>query len=301
MPVTELITIGEAFEDLIFAHLDRLPKPGEEIRTPTLVRTVGGGAVITAIAGARLGLGCRVVSALSAPAAGRLRRERVGVLNVKRGNEPHAVTAALSTAANRTFVTFDGVNDAIEPRLLAAVPRIRGRHIHFAFFPRQCRRWIRPLDVLRARGLSTSWDFGWNDALVRDADFPALLMRLDYVFFNDQEARLYAHRARFDAAIARWRRHPRVVVVKMGDRGSRWIADGRMVEAAPPRVRAIDSTGAGDAFNAGFLYARLRGGSPRRSLETGNFVGAMSTRAVGGIDALPRARDLPARLRRDAS
>ena len=88
-------------------------------------------AVITAIAGARLGLGCRVVSALSAPAAGRLRRERVGVLNVKRENEPHAVTAALSTAANRTFVTFDGVNDAIEPRLLAAVPRIRGRHIHF--------------------------------------------------------------------------------------------------------------------------------------------------------------------------
>lgn len=297
MPPPELVTIGEAFEDLIFANLDRLPRPGEEIRTPTLVRTIGGGAVITAIAAARLGLQCRIVSALSAAAAARLRRERVGVLNLKRGREPHAVTAALSTAANRTFVTFNGVNDTIEPRLLDAARRVRGRHVHLACSPRRCRRWIRTLDALRARGISTSWDFGWNDALARDAYFPVLLTRLDYVFFNDQEARLYARRARLDAAIARWRRHPRVVVVKMGDRGSRWIAGGRILEAAPPRVRAVDATGAGDAFNAGFLFARLRGYSPRRSLETANFVGAMSTRGFGGIDALPRRRELPAALR----
>ena len=301
MPAPELVTIGEAFEDLIFANLDRLPRSGEEIRTRTLVRTIGGGAVITAIAAARLGLRARIVSALSAAAATRLRRERVSVLNLKRRSEPHAVTAALSTAAERTFVTFNGVNDAIEPRLLEAAGRAQGRHVHLACYPRRCARWIQALDGLRARGISTSWDFGLNDQLLRDRQFPALLTRLDYVFFNDQEARLYARLARLDAAIARWRTHPRVIVVKMGDRGSRWIGDGRVLEAAARRVRAIDTTGAGDAFNAGFLFARLRGGSPRRSLETGNFVGAMSTRAVGGIDGLPRRRELPSALRVRAS
>jgi sugar/nucleoside kinase (ribokinase family) len=301
VPAPELVTIGEAFEDLIFANLDRLPRPGEEIRTPTLVRTIGGGAVITAIAAARLGLRSRIVSALSASAATRLRRERVGVLNLKRRSEPHAVTAALSTAAERTFVTFDGVNTAIEPRLLESAGRARGRHVHLALCPKRFDRWITTLDILRARGISTSWDFGWDDRLLDDRLFPALLTRLDYVFFNEQEARLYSRRRSVRDAIARWRSHPHVVIVKVGDRGSWWVSGGRILHAAARRVRPIDTTGAGEAFNAGFLFARLRGCSPRRSLETGNYVGAMSTRAIGGIDGLPRRRELPSALRAGAS
>ena len=301
MPVPELVTVGEAFEDLIFADLDRFPRPGEEVRTRTFVRTLGGGAVITAIAAARLGLGCRVVSGLSAAGAAHLRHERVRALNLRRTDEPHAVTAAISTRANRTFVTFMGVNDRLEPRLFEALVAVRGRHVHFAFGPRRCGRWTTLVESLRRRGISTSWDFGWNEALLLDRRFMDLVTSLDYVFFNDQEARLYARRASLDAAIARWRRHPRVIVIKMGGRGSRWIAGGRVLEAAPPRVRAIDPTGAGDAFNGGFLFARLRGYSPRRSLESGNFVGAMSTRAAGGIAALPRGSELPPALRVGAS
>ena len=52
----DIVTVGEAFEDLIFAGLPRLPRPGEEIRVPIFHATIGGGAVITAIAAARLGL-----------------------------------------------------------------------------------------------------------------------------------------------------------------------------------------------------------------------------------------------------
>ena len=64
-----------------------------------------------------------------------------------------------------------------------------------------------------------------------------------------------------------------------------------------PRVTAVDTTGAGDAFNAGFLSAWLRGGTPAMCLATGNTVGAASTRAAGGLDALPHASSLPALLR----
>ena len=301
MAALELVTIGEAFEDLIFSNLDRLPRPGEEIRAPTFVRTVGGGAVITAVAAARLGVGCRIVSGLSAAAAVRLRRERVRVLNVRCGGEPHAVTAALSTTANRAFVTFSGVNDRLEPRWLDAAGRVRGRHVHLAFYPRRCDRWTAIVESLRARGISTSWDFGWNEALVRDRRFPALVAALDFVFFNEQEARLYARRATLRAAAAYWRTHGRNVVIKMGRRGSRWIGPDGSVQAPPRRVRAIDTTGAGDAFNGGFLCARLRHRPPRRCLDIGNYVGAMSTRAAGGIDALPHADEMPPALRVHAS
>ena len=50
MRSAELVTAGEAFEDLIFVGLPRLPRPGEEIKTSTFMATVGGGAIITAVA-----------------------------------------------------------------------------------------------------------------------------------------------------------------------------------------------------------------------------------------------------------
>ena len=63
------------------------------------------------------------------------------------------------------------------------------------------------------------------------------------------------------------------------------------------RVKTVDTTGAGDAFNGGFLVARLRGHSPKTALKLGNFVGAMSTRVAGGLDSLPRPGEVPDAIR----
>ena len=294
----DLLTAGEAFQDLIFVGLPRLPKPGEELRTRRFAATIGGGAVITATASARLGLRTGIVSALSRDAALSLRRDRVRVVNVKRPAEPHAVSVSLSTARDRSFVTFNGVNDRLEARLPAAIARHRARHVHLAFAPRHCARWIRLVRRLRARGVTTSWDFGWNPPLRAAAGFEALLGSADFVFVNEAEAALYARERRGAAAIAFWRRSTRNTIIKLGPRGSRWITGGaRDVSAAAPRVRVVDTTGAGDAFNGGFLFAWLAGRTPAECLRVGNFVGAPSTRAPGGVLALPTR---PTRARRPA-
>ena len=82
-------------------------------------------------------------------------------------------------------------------------------------------------------------------------------------------------------------------MIKLGKDGSHWIAEAVDLRAPAPRVRAVDTTGAGDAFNGGFLFALLGGRPPRECLRVGNFVGARSTLAAGGLDTLPRRRDLP--------
>ena len=294
----ELLTLGEAFEDLVFLGLDRLPNPGEEVRTSRFVRTVGGGAVITAVAAARLGARCGIWSALGAPAVTRLKADGVTVRNLMRRGEAHAVSAALSTSENRTFVTYNGVNDDLEHRLLVAAPAIRARHVHFAFYPRNCRRWIPQLKRLRARGTTTSWDFGWNEALLDDASFMTLVAELDLLFLNEQEARLYAGRRTLSAAVAAWRRSERAVIVKLGAQGSRWLSRTVDVHVPAPQTRVVDTTGAGDAFNGGVITARLRGQGPAEALRLGNRVGALSTRAAGGLDGLPLASDLPRPLLR---
>jgi ribokinase len=290
VPRFDLITVGETFEDLIFVGLPHLPRAGEELKGGRFVATVGGGAAITAVAAARLGSRVATVSALSAGAAARLGRERVSIANFRRGAEPPALTVALSTSRDRSFVTFNGVNARLQPRLAAALAATRWRaaHVHFAFSPERCAAWTRIVARLRGRGITTSWDFGWDESLPRRDGFPQLIAATDFVFMNEREFALYRRAAR----------RARTAIVKLGSRGSRWIARGIRVRAAAPRVRAIDTTGAGDAFNGGFLVALIAGRPPSECLELGNFVGAQSTRAPGGIDALPTGLARSTRLPR---
>ncbi len=290
MPRTDLVTLGESFEDLVFLELPRLPGPGEEIKTSRFARSNGGGALHTAVAAARLGSRCRVVSALSEPAVELLARERIGIVNLRRPGEPHAISAALSTRSDRSFVTFNGVNDRLEGRLHAATRAERARHLHFAFFPRDCRRWQRVVEAARKRGASTSWDFGWNEALLRDRGFPALVAALDFVFLNEAEALLYAGQRSLKKAIEHWRDHSRNAVIKLGARGSRWVSAEIRARAATRKVRVVDTTGAGDAFDGGFLDAWLRGADADACLRSGNRMGTLSTRKPGGIAGLPPRR-----------
>jgi sugar/nucleoside kinase (ribokinase family) len=164
--------------------------------------------------------------------------------------------------------------------------------VHFAFYPSNCGRWRAAIAGLRQRGISTSWDFGWNDGLLEDPGFVRLLRALDYVFVNEQEALLYSQEMDMAAAIRYWQTHPRNVLIKLGDKGCEWIYQTCRLRARPPRVKVVDTTGAGDAFNGGFLYAVLRGMPRQECLRIANCVGALSTRMPGGIDGLPRRDEL---------
>jgi sugar/nucleoside kinase (ribokinase family) len=282
MKCPDLLTVGEAFEDLVFFDLPALPEPGEEIKTDRFIRTTGGGAVITAVAAARCGLQCKVVSGLGPLAARLLIKEAVPYRNLRGDAESHAVTVALSTPANRSFVTFNGVNNLLEYRLFEVIREEEARHIHFAFYPSDCGKWLEVLEHFRARGVTSSWDFGWNKALLDDPHFHGLLSELDYLFLNEEELALYSEHGSQN------------IVIKLGSRGCRWIGPERdlLSPAVELENAPVDTTGAGDAFNGGFLYGLLTGKPPEEILLLANTLGAFSTRAPGGIEGLPPAGEV---------
>jgi sugar/nucleoside kinase (ribokinase family) len=290
VPAARLLSIGEAFEDLIFVGLERLPRLGEEVRTREFSATIGGGAVITAVAAARLGVDVTLASGLSAAGEARLRAERIRVINLRKRGEPHAVTAALSAGAERAFVTFDGVNARLEPRMAGVLRGTRATHVHLAFYPRNTAAWKRRALELRKKGIDTSCDFGWNDELARDPGLTDLLDAMNIVFVNEREAALYAGAADLPASLPFWEGRRSIVVIKLGADGSRAIVNGVSCMVPAPRVNAVDTTGAGDAFNGGFLSGWLRGASVVQCLKMGNRIGAASTRKPGGIEALPPRR-----------
>jgi sugar/nucleoside kinase (ribokinase family) len=288
-----LICAGEAFEDLIFVGLSRLPELGEEIKTDRFESTIGGGAVITSVKAARLGMTTTLISALSDSAVTRLKKERVKITNLRKRGEPHAITAALSTGADRAFVTYNGVNTKLEGRLARILSqpastkreaRSQGRaHVHLCLYPHDCRRWAQLVINLRGRGLTTSWDFGWNEPLSNDRGLIELIDALDFVFVNEHEARLYTGEQTLEASIRHWKERKAITIIKIGEQGAVWIAPNKDLHVAAPKVKVVDTTGAGDSFNAGFLVAWMHGKSAEQCLKAGNRVGAESTRQAGGI------------------
>ena len=281
--MTQLICAGEAFEDLIFVGLERLPELGEEIKTDHFTATIGGGAVITAVRAARLGMRTHLISALGDDACKRLKRERVTITNLRKANEPHAITAALSTDADRAFVTYNGVNARLEERLSRIIPKVKTSHLHLCFYPHDCHRWAAIVSKLRKRGVTTSWDFGWNEPLTNERGLTDLIDSLDFVFVNEREACLYTGESSLEASIPHWRERQAITVVKLGEAGAVWLAPDRDIHVPAPRVAVVDTTGAGDSFNAGFLVAWMNGKSPEQCLAAGNKLGSASTRKAGGI------------------
>ncbi|MCA1584953.1 MAG: carbohydrate kinase family protein [Acidobacteria bacterium] len=286
------------FEDQVFVGLEKIPPPGEVAHAKDYVSTLGGGAVITAVAAARLGVHVSVASGLSRDGAHRLRQENIRVRNLRKHGEPSAVTAALSCGDERALVTFAGMNAQLEGRLARVLTRTRASHVHLAFSPHDCAAWAERLSVLKRRGIKLSGDFGWNERLFTDAGLPALFDTLDIVFVNEREANFYAKTKQLPAALPYWRKRKGVVVIKRGRQGALWLERDREHVARGRELQPVDTTGAGDSFNGGFLWAWLHKRPPAQCLAAGNFVGAQSTKKAGGLDALPRLAQLPRQLRR---
>jgi sugar/nucleoside kinase (ribokinase family) len=140
---------------------------------------------------------------------------------------------------------------------------------------------------VRAAGATTSvdpnWDPSgrWDDALLR------LLASVDVFLPNEMEALSLAHISELDRAIARLREAGAGVVVVKRDGDGAVAADGSgIVRIEGHVVPVVDGTGAGDAFDAGFLASWLAGEPLERSLAVGNACGAAAVGAPGGTAAL---------------
>ncbi len=293
-----LLVVGESFEDLIFAGLPRLPRPGEEVRTSRYRRTYGGGALIAA-AWARLeGAEVELWSALPPYVPTLLRKEGIEAVNLRRRGEAHAITACLSFGEERSFATFEGPNLLLEERILKRMGEREGLDAGaalLAFRPR-ARNWWRlwPGRKTPAEGPDLPevfWDFGHDEKLPRGNHFPALLRQATGVFVNELEARLYDGPQRF---LARAAESGTLVVVKLGAEGAMLYGRPETLVPAPIPLHGVqDTTGAGDAFAAGFLACRLRGGTLAEQLAAGTACGAESISRLGGLPDRPWRRGSP--------
>ncbi len=301
----DAIVAGDLFVDLILGGFTEWPGPGTEVFAKDYRRDVGGGAAITACGLARLGSNTGVFSVVGndtgAWVAERLQSFGVQTSELRfHATEPTAFSVAVSTAQDRTFLTYQGANRKF-PEVLAETANAGGlqktRHLHLG--------WAPPLETatallaaIRGNGCTVSLDTGWHEAWLSDARAMDLLRDVDIFFPNEVEAlRMTGHADPKACLLAFQQAGARRVVLKLGHRGAVMLWDGEILEAEPWAVNPIDTIGAGDSFDAGFLHYWLRGEAPLTCLNAANVCGALSTEAYGGVAGFPDAAKVKAILK----
>lgn len=109
---------------------------------------------------------------------------------------------------------------------------------------------------------------------------------------NETEAIHYSRKISAKEAIVDFSKYCKLVVAKLGKNGSIAISDGKEYEASSYHVTAVDTTGAGDSFNAGFIYGFLKGKTVMECLKYGNGCGALSVTELGGNTGFPTEEEL---------
>jgi sugar/nucleoside kinase (ribokinase family) len=289
-----ILCVGRLYCDLIFTDVPRLPSMGTEVFAGGLGLHAGGGAFITAAWLASLGHRTELAGHLpNAPfhdvVVADLKAARLG-LGLCRPLDPALdtqLTVAIVGACDRAFLTRR--SGAAAPDITAHdLRRIGARHLHIGELSTLLER---PdlLSVAREIGATVSLDCAWDDDLPV-AQVPGLLAQVDVFLPNDAEVRHLLERGVPEPFAP-------LTVVKKGAQGSSAIIDAREIAEPAERVRAVDTTGAGDAFNAGFLSAWLAGQPLPVCLRAGNALGARAIVGRGGFRAgaetAERARELP--------
>ena len=296
-----VLVIGELNVDLILSGRGDLPAFGIEIIVQDFAMTLGSASAICASGLARLGRPVSFAGKVGQDPWGdyclRVLRE-AGVTLDAVVSDPRAktgVTVSITAPHDRALVTYPG---AMATFMAGDLPDDLFRspgHLHVSsFFLQSGMRssWCTVFELARASGWTISLDPGCDPANAWDPDLVALLPFVDVLLPNEVELQALTGEPDPGEAIRRLANGHTLTIAKLGARGAMALVDGQPVLVAPPPMTPVDTTGAGDSFNAGFLHAWLDGQPVRAALRSGVACGALSTQGLGGVAAQPTAAAL---------
>ena len=296
-PAPDVVCLGILVADVIARPVDDVPVRGTVGLLEQISLHGGGCALNTGSALARLGLSVAVVGKVGADPFGDF---LLGLLD-ERGLDRQAVVrdASVATSATvaligsdgeRTFLHLPGANGALRADELDRELLFSGRVLHVAGTLVMPSLDGEPTAALlaeaRTRGIQTSLDTVF-DATGGWARVEPCLPHLDLFAPSLAEAREISGEGE-PSRVASWlrQRGVRDVALKLGPDGCYVAGPGFAGTVPGVQVRAVDGTGAGDAFVAGLLYGALAGWPLDRSARLANAAGACATTAVGAIEGL---------------
>ncbi len=291
----DVLVVGELNVDLILNSIDSFPEMGKEKLAKDMTLTLGSSSAIIASNLSALGAKVAFLGKIGADAFGNLVKDS---LSAKKVNTDYLITSdkwntgatiVLNYSEDRAMVTYPGamehltINDISEEAISSA------KHLHFSsyFLQPGIQKDIAPLfKMAKEKGLTTSLDIQWDPNEKWDFNYKEVLPFVDVFLPNEQETLLLTGESELDNAINRLALYSKNIVVKLGSKGSIVSANSKSAfKKSFLNDNVVDAIGAGDSFNAGFIFKFINGYNIDECQTFGNLTGAINTTAAGGTAA----------------
>ncbi len=291
----DVIVIGELNVDLILNNIDSFPEMGKEKLAHKMDLVLGSSSAIFASNLSSLGAKVGFIGKIGNDIFGNLVKESLKSKNVQiellkiDDKLKTGATIVLNFDEDRAMVTHTGAMehltiDDINPDDLA-----KSKHLHVSSVflqPGIKNNIVEIFRMAKEKGLTTSLDPQWDPAEKWDLDLEKLLPLVDVFIPNEEEIKHLTGKQNVNDAIDMLNGFANTIVVKMGSKGSVSLRKGQLnIEPAFLNKNVVDAIGAGDSFDAGFIYMFVQGKELKECQRFGNLMGALNTTAAGGTAA----------------
>ena len=291
----DISVVGELNADLILYGLPATLEPEREHLADDFAITLGSSSAIFAhnisILGSRVGfISCIGGDPLGKFCVDRLQESGVDVSGVKLlSGKTTGVTVILPLSKQRQILTYLGTTLDVQFAHLDLNYLRSASHFHLSSF--FLLRGLRPripelFSEMKQSGLTTSLDTNDDPEDLWAGDVKSVLKSVDIFLPNEREACKLAGTTDVRGALEALSRLVPIVVIKCGPKGVIAKRGKDRFHASSLSVQPVDTVGAGDSFNAGFLHNFILRRSLEECLEYGNAVAALSTTRAGGTEAL---------------
>ena len=277
---------GIANVDIIFGNADRIPKLGEEIYTPSCFKQLGGGVVATLIQLSRLGVPVKLATyigngSLSKYLVKKLEKEKIEYINMLSTDEEDPVTLSciVSCEQDRGIVSYKPKEEAFGVDSKKIYEFYKDCKI--AFLSLEQKEFCKSL---KEAGCIIVLDSAWNDMLSLEWYYD-VFPYVDYFIPNSMEAIKITGEENPEKALEKLGQYLKYPIVKNGNKGCLYKEDGEIHTVEPLPVKHVDSTGAGDAFAAGFMYGLYYDYSLDDCIRFGNITGGYAVTKMGCLTA----------------
>lgn len=293
----DVITIGDSCVDMILRGRDIVPEFNQKEKMFEDYNIVmGGSCLIFASQCGRLGLKTVVAGKTGKDPFGGIILDTLqnsGVCidyMIASGELKTGVTVALCKEHDRAMLTYSGTIDAMKPEDIPwdAIEQSKHLHIGSYFLLKSIQKHFPDMiDCIRENKGTVSLDTNWDPEEKWESGLKDILPKIDVFFPNENEAMAITGESTAQKAIDVLKSMIPVVAVKLGAKGAISYYKGKSAFFPSVDVPKVDAVGAGDSFDAGFIYGYITGESIETCTRMGNITGSLNVRGEGGTKTQP--------------
>lgn len=297
----DIVVVGELNVDLILTGLTSLPEMGKSKLSKDVSFTLGSASAIFASNIARLGHKVGFLGKIGDDYFGDFILESLNKRNVDTShvirdkNAKTGICVSLSFPENYAMASYPGVRETFQISDVDFDYISTARHMHMSSYYLQTGMQKGCPELFRRAkesGLTTSFDPDSDPSGNWDNSIFETLKYVDVFLPNETEAIQISKTNDVESALCQLGKVVNTVVVKMGKLGVWSKNPQKVIHSNVFKVEVVDTTGAGDSFNSGFIYKYLHGSDIEECTLWGNACAGISTTKPGGTTAFPDISEL---------